>query len=361
VNDLFGTDCSSSSEAEEPKSKRKKTESKKRKANSRNTSAQSRKSDEVSSVKRQKTTKTSSPPIIENKIVEIKVGQKRKTPPSAQKKSQRSRRTEIVAAAKAVAEKAIPLGRCLRSSPKFKEKEKSPIKTPIKSPIKQLDIPPTPPNQAASLLKENTISYPSEIIQPFSSNGHHNCSDRLPPHLTITPPSEPPLPFNILPAPFGFPEPTPIKFRKGYNQSQDTFSFITPAEMMSLITPMKGPSTSTISPPSLPPTPRYMVQDYMDTDSNSVSNFQMFRNSSDGLDRLCQTDTLNTPFKTGPPPTPGNDFSYDERAPGTITISTLYPSQHVILDQNKVTSPPVPPYVSISRTNNNFNVIVSKP
>ncbi|ODN04226.1 hypothetical protein Ocin01_02430 [Orchesella cincta] len=217
-----------------------------------------------------------------------------------------TRRSPEAVAAQMVAADALPLG--------------SPRRSPRKHPImtKQLD--------------KSPFHKPSSLFGSLSSSENSENSSNK--GLSLLPPQENTV-FNIVPAPLGFPEPTPIK-----NYIETGFLNISGIGFNSpLITPLKSNPPPPLNDThfTLPPTPRIVVD--QDSNSSSMHSLKLI------YDGLYPVNLLtSTPLKSGLPRTPGKESgSSNSHSPlpkpaegePTGTTSQIVPPPHV--------RPPLPP------------------
>ncbi|CAL8069902.1 unnamed protein product [Orchesella dallaii] len=207
------------------------------------------------------------------------------------KKSAKSsnRRSPDAVAAQMVAAEAVPLGSPRRSPRKHRMIKKQ----------REEDSP-----------FHKQLSYFGSL--PSNENTENSCKS-----LSVLPPQENTV-FNIVPAPLGFPEPTPIKnFLETGFLNISNIGFNSP-----LITPLKSNPPPSLNDThfTLPPTPRAVVD--QDSNSNSTHSLRLI------FDGLYPANLLtSTPLKFGLPKTPGRESSSsNSRSPPSKTEGDLPPS-----------------------------------
>lgn len=403
VSQLFGSEQSSSSSPEEEvrrNVKRKQGSVARKKSIAGNIGSPTRskvlspvcrRSPRVSQKEKQQTTVKPSPmksrksqEVTPKALVALKPTRKSKSPSNPVACTRKSRAVDVIAA-KTVADSAVPLGRP-SLSPKKKKDLPRKSHSSCASQTERIKSPPTLPPSTIATAKETTLTNsnlepvdmslptasssnsPSKIANQGLDGGMRLTSDVMTIHtmniVQATPVKDPSLhPFQIMPAPIGFPDPTPVK------NSLDPTDLDSRSQFSALITPLKTVGQAQITSPflGLPPTPRYIPHD-IETNSNSNSNFGIFRSTSDHHNTLfrCGDDGsnsgLNTPFKLGPPPTPGKSIFFDERSQGAIMLraitttttlnqdssggsgDVLKPTGRGAVEATLDLSPPIPPH-----------------
>jgi hypothetical protein len=273
-----------------------------------------------------KNSKTEKDPVKKSKL-ELKATDKPEPLKCESSHSQRSRRSLDVASAKKVTQDAVFLSRGTSISPN------SPIKNTSSAREKTHASSAKEKISASSLIEKNSFTLSSSAsfrnitsknIPEQSAVPSTGKSNNVP--IFATPLKETFMPFSILPAPLGFPDPTPTKgplleLSHGTHLIQNN----------ALITPMKPIRTGppNISP-LIPKTPRIVIQE--DAESNSLPSYK----PNDGL-------VTWTPSKFfGPPPTPGRCLFVDERSQMGYTPSVITLHAEGGSDQNEEIQSEIP-------------------